>query len=129
MTTRYSSNFHIVNNPQHSVEIPGFFCHSDFTWNQFFVHSFKGSEFDFGQSLSLSKFKASKDVWKKIAVFELLESLHSFHVKSEWQGISEIFTLWLLHIFFQWSKCSRGRKIGQTFCWKKLYVCLKTSSN
>ena len=50
--------------------------------------------FDFGQfhpsknckNVSISKFKAFRDV--KMAVFERLQSLHSFHVKSEWQGIS-----------------------------------------
>ena len=53
-----------------------------------------------------------------MAVFELLESLHSFHVEYELQGISEIFTLWTLHIFFSGQNAQEAGRLAKLFAEK-----------
>ena len=77
--------------PHCDVEIAGFFCYSDFTWNQFqgLVYIFQPSKN--GKNSYKANFTALKMV--KMAVFELLKSLNWFHVKSEWLKNPQIATL------------------------------------
>ena len=75
----------------HSVEISGFFCHSDFTWNQFQgfskyqnCHFSNCREIEFWFYGKFQSWKLSK--WQ---FCNFWSAWYWFHVKSEWQKNTE----------------------------------------
>ena len=75
----------------HSVESLRFFCHSDFTWNQFWA-------FLKSKICHFSKFRGSestKFIAPKLAKMVDLELLvDPKFIKSEWKKNHDIYTLW-----------------------------------
>ena len=79
----------------HSVEILGFFYHTDFTWNQFWPFQCQFGELQPSKSAKMNKnqIQTSEPLnVLKWQIFRLLIGQKWFHVKSEWQKISVIST-------------------------------------